>query len=386
MTGGWFSSDNVGDNAILLGLVDALRRRFDEPEISVITASPERVTSVHGLPAFDPKRTPLRVLRAVARADGLIFTGGAPFYSHSAQMSYYAGLAKWASLRGVPVVVFGISVRSFHKRYPRHLLARIASSASLLGAREDRSLKSFEALVGSDDPRVMLVPDSALQLQPADPETARRIIEQAGVDTSGPLVALSMRDFTAGRNFYAHHYSRRLSETQLRDYVAASRALIEHAVRAHGLGIVLCPMNTRPPDDDRRIMREVIDGIEDRAVAGRVTLLREQLGPREMKAILGLMRACVGTRFHSLVLATSTGVPSLSLAYAHKCHAIMSQMGQRRYSRDIATLDGREIIELFDELMENHSSIVSVLESKTAQLLDLYDEALGHLSRVVARR
>jgi polysaccharide pyruvyl transferase WcaK-like protein len=284
----------------------------------------------------------------------------------------------------VPIAVFGISLRSITDRYPRYLLDRIASASSLLGAREQRTLIAFAEIVGAGDPRLALIPDASTQLQPADPDRARQLIERAGADTTTPLVAFCLRDFTAGRRFIAHHYTRPLSPDELRNYIETSGALIEHAVRAHGVGVVLYPMNTNPPDDDRRIMQEVLDGIDDRSVASRVTLIREQHGPRDMKAMLGLMQACVGVRFHSLMLATSMEVPPLSLAYARKNHAAMNHMGLERYSLDLAALERHEAIELFDDLMENHSSIVATLRSNNAQMQVLYDRGLDHLSRAIA--
>ncbi len=100
LTGGWFSSDNVGDQAILLGITDSFSAHF-QPRYSVITAAPQKVRSQHGLPAFAPKKTPLKLVKNLLSADALVFTGGTPFYDAKPHMSYYAALAKLAHARGI---------------------------------------------------------------------------------------------------------------------------------------------------------------------------------------------------------------------------------------------------------------------------------------------
>jgi polysaccharide pyruvyl transferase WcaK-like protein len=384
LTGGWFSSDNIGDHAILSGLVDALRGRFDDPLISVITADPEKVERLYALPSFAPRKTPIALLRNLSSADALLFTGGTPFYDDSMHMGYYWTLAKWARLRGVPVAVFGISLRTFTKAFTRNRLTGIAGSAVILGGREQRTIDRFQDLVGADDPRPVFVPDAATQMRPADEQEARRLIERTGADPDRPTIAICMRDFTAGEDFQTHHYSRSYTPDQLNRYVEAVRALVRSAVVDHDHDVLLCPMHTNPPDDDRRIHRVVTEGIEDAAIRDRTFSVDEQHGPRQMKAVLGTMRACVGVRFHSLVLATSMGVPTMTVAYAHKNHSIMDQMGLGDYTIDLADVDSRTTVAMLGDLMNHRVSIGRSLLERNDEIHARYDAALQELADALA--
>jgi len=382
LTGGWFSSDNVGDHAILCGLLDTLKERYDDPRITVITADPEKVRDRYGLDGFAPKQHPIRLLRNLSSADALIYTGGTPLYDDAAHMTYYATVARWARLRDVPYAIFGISLRTIQGRLATRRLRSIVRGASLLGAREQRSLDRFAELVGSDDPRLVFVPDAAIGMRPSDPARASELMRNAGADPNRPHIAVSMRDFTAGESFQTHHYTRSLDRPQIEAYIDSCVAVIESAVSNHRVGVLLTPMHTNAPDDDRRILSEVVQRLPS-TIQPDVTLMTDQLGPRDMKAVLGSMQALVGVRFHSLVLAMSMNVPAMSLSYAHKNTAIMRQMGVQDLALDIAELEPAATVTMFDDLMARRSQVRATLERTNVEMVTRSASALDQLDAVI---
>ncbi len=383
LTGGWFSSRNIGDQAILLGMADALAP-LGNPRYSVITANPDKIRAEQGWPAFAPKKTPRRLLTNLASADALVFTGGTPFYNAGPHMTYYAALARFAHARGIPVLVLGISLRTMGSSYCRFLLRKIVRWSALLGAREDRTLEAFRQI--ADPGKVCLVPDVATQLAPSAPERAREFLRREGVDASGPCVSICVRDFRAGRRFGRHHYSRTFDADALDNYRDAVLAAAVHAVRRRDCQVVFCPMNTVAPDDDRRLAGEIRDAIRDDGVRRRVFVMQQQHHPRDMKAMLGLMRANVGVRFHSLVLATSMGVPSLGIAYAHKNHAWMRFVGLDDYSHDLAEIDAELICAQLDELLLLREPIAARLRERAGRIDAQFAARLETIRGVLAER
>lgn len=382
LTGGWFSSDNVGDHAILCGLIDSLGARFDDPRLTVITANPAKVTERYGLEAFAPKQSPIAVARTIASANALVFTGGTPLYDDATHMTYYAGLARWARLRGVPSAIFGISLRTVEGRQASRMLHSIVRGAAILGAREQRSLDAFADLTSADDPRLAFVPDAAIGMRPHDPERGAEVIAAAGMDPDRPFLAISMRDFTASDAFQTHHYTRGLDAAQMDAYVDACRGIIERAVMTHDLAVLMAPMHTNPPDDDRRVMHDVVGGLAPE-VRRKVVLMEDQLGPRDMKAVLGRAEALVGVRFHSLVLATSMDVPSMSLSYAHKNTAIMHQMGLDGFALDIATVERDAAVAMLDDVLGRRTEIRATLERTNREMAEHSRAALDRLAGVI---
>jgi polysaccharide pyruvyl transferase WcaK-like protein len=384
LTGGWFSGDNIGDHAILCGILDSFQRLGDV-RFSVLTAGVDKMRERYGLPAFAPKKTPIGLLRNLLGADALVFTGGTPFYEARTHMTYYAALAGLARARGIPVVAFGISLRSFQGWYGDMALRRIVSWSDLLGGREENTLDRFRQLAPDPD-KVAYVPDTAMSMRPSDPSRAAELLIADGADPQARNLAICMRDFRAERSFQIHHYSRAFDDGTLARYHETAIRLAEHAIRAHDCNVVFCPMNTRPPDDDRRVMNEVRESISDPELKKRTTVITQQHGPRDMKAILGSMHAVVGVRFHSLVLAMSMSVPALAICYALKNQAIMQQMHQSRFSLDLVEADPDRAIERLDELMEARSQLVRTLCDRNAQIERVYGRQLDRLGELIRNR
>lgn len=380
LTGGWFSSSNIGDQAVLLGVTDAFSSLGD-PRFSVITANPAKVRAEHNLPAFAPKKSPLALLNNLAGADALVFTGGTPFYDAKPHMSYYTALAALAHARGIPVVVFGISLRTLNSRYCRLLMQRVAGWADFLGAREDRTLQRFSQL--AEPAKVHLVPDVAVQLVPSTVERAEELLQSAGVDPGARRVSICLRDFRADRRFQRHHYSRAYEPASLVRYHDTVRQIIEHAVRRHDCQIVLCPMHTIAPDDDRRLAEEIRNSVADAGIRRRIVPLVQQHGPRDMKAMLGRMDANVGVRFHSLVLATSMHVPSIALAYAHKNHAWMNYIGMPTYAHDLATLSASPLCDQLDATLAEREALQAQLQARYAQIHQHFRHQLDAAWRII---
>jgi polysaccharide pyruvyl transferase WcaK-like protein len=95
------------------------------------------------------------------------------------------------------------------------------------------------------------------------------------------------------------------------------------------------------------------------------------------------MDACIGIRFHSLVLATSMGVPTMTLAYAHKNHSIMDQLGLGEFSIDLAGVDTDAAVAMLESLMDDRTRVRGVLEASNEAVHAQYDSALEELARVI---
>lgn len=83
-------------------------------------------------------------------------------------------------------------------------------------------------------------------------------------------------------------------------------------------------------DDDRVVARRVAARLGAR-FAGRVHVVEEDLHPAMLKHAIGRMSCMVGTRMHSNIFALSSGVPTLAIAYEPKTEGIMRMLGLERY-------------------------------------------------------
>nr|CRH06549.1 Protein of unknown function [Candidatus Magnetococcus massalia] len=91
-------------------------------------------------------------------------------------------------------------------------------------------------------------------------------------------------------------------------------------------------------DDDRMVSRRIY-GLLDLEVKSRVTLLEDDLDPRQLRKQIGEMDLFIGTRMHSNIFALSEGVKTLAIAYEPKTTGIMSGLHLQRYVCAMEELD-----------------------------------------------
>ena len=360
MTGGWFSSDNVGDNAILEGIRDCFPA---STEFTVFSSAPDRVQGKYGIASFAPKKNPLALLRALRRADALVFTGGTPFYDDRPHSAYFAALAATARLHRVPIAVFGIAMRTLSDPFCAKLTRFICNSATFCAAREERSLDLMTKLCApKGHPR--LLPDPAIMMRPIGVDQAETELAALGLEPHAKRVAVCLRDFTSPAQFQAAHYSARYTPGQVANLLDSVAGLCSSLVKEQDTQVVFLPMNTQAPDDDRVPARTVRERIGEDAVRKRLFIADKQYGPREMKGLLGRMDAVLGLRFHSVVLSSSMNVPTYAIAYAPKNEAIMRYFGAGEHVQQIENLDAEKLARDFSELISHGSTVRNALRER----------------------
>lgn len=368
LTGGWFSSDNVGDNAILAGIRDSFPA---DTRFTAFSSAPDHVRAKHNIASFAPKQDPFKLYAELRAADALLFTGGTPFYDDLPHMSYFAALAASARFHRVPIVVFGIAIRTLDSGPSRALARFIGRAATYVGGREDRTVRMLGELLGQGE-RVRLLPDPAIRMTPISPHEAERELTAIGLPTGSRRVGICMRDFTSPAKFHAAHYSNRYNLSQVDTLMRTVADVCERVVGYHGAEVVFLPMNTKAPDDDRNPARQVRDAIAPH-VRPHVHVIEKQYGPREMKGLLGRMDAVLGIRFHSLVLSSSMGVPAFAIEYAPKNSAIMRFFGRGDHVQIIGHLDAADMIGKLDGMLSDPAPQRAALAARLREITDLYE-------------
>jgi polysaccharide pyruvyl transferase WcaK-like protein len=377
LTGGWFDSPNIGDNALLLGIVESLGTAAPA-EFTVLTPDPARVRTVHGLPALAPRRQPLKLIRLLCSVDALVFTGGSPFFDHTAQMLYCAALAMIARLCGAKVIVWGIWLRPLSNRQCRALVRFICRRADYLSGRDPETVRGLSELASGEVP-VEFLPDPATQMTPISRDQAQELLAGEGVRPNEKAIAICMRNFQAGREFGVHHYDRQFSPGDVERYQDALAELVRSLLEKTDCRILFLPMHTVEPDDDRVPAVRVVERLGASVDRTRVSVVRHQYQPREMRGMLGLMELVVGMRFHSLLLASAMGVPVVSISYASKSESIMDLIGQRQHMIRIADVTGTWLCRHALEVLSQHDALQSTLRKQYAAFAAVYETQLSRL-------
>ena len=386
LTGGWFDSPNVGDNALLLGIVESIAQAAPAA-FTVLTPDPARVQALHGLPAIAPRRHPLKLLRVLWSVDALVFTGGSPFFDHVVQMLYCAALAAVARLSGAKVIVWGIWLRPLQNRFCRILVRFVCRQAAYLSGRDHETVRGLSELMKGTR-SVAFIPDPATRLTPVSSEKARALLAEQGIGPCQKAIAICLRDFRAGRQFGMHHYDRQFAPREVENYLNATAHMVTTLLEKTDYTVLFLPMHTVQPDDDRIPPEMVAERLGTAADPKRVKVVTRQFQPREMKALLGLMDLVVGMRFHSLLLASCMGTPVVSISYASKNESIMDLIGQREQMIRVQDVSGEwlshHVLEVLSQrevirasITTRYSEFAAIYEAELTRLLGLFNGAGG---------
>ena len=284
---GYYGAGNLGDEALLAGLLRALR---DAPVTPVVASLDPRATARdHGVAAVDRWRgLPLAVLRA----DAVLSGGGGLLQdvTSARSLDYYLGVLRLARLLRRPAVVFAQSLGPLSDA-GEHRVQRVLRGVPL-GLRDQPSLE-LAARLGLP---ARSVADTALLLPPCDAADLDAPGARAAGPADGALVLVPRAGYPAVCNV-------------LRDL---GRRHLEAGGR---LRIVL--LHAAADEPEGRRLHDRLPGAE-LVVPATVSAARS--------ALMGA-HAVISGRLHGMVFGATCGVPVAGLAYDPKVAGFGAEVG-----------------------------------------------------------
>ncbi|MBN2048363.1 MAG: polysaccharide pyruvyl transferase family protein [Anaerolineaceae bacterium] len=329
--GGWYGSHNVGDQLLLMTIVDLLNAELGELNAFVLTDDPRHVESymsARGTPvrAIATRKQLLKTIQTIARCDLLILGGGVPFFETPAQLGKFIFLGFWLRVFGKPYFLWSVSSQHIRSRPGRWVIGWFARGAAGATCRDRATYALLESL---NVKAVQQTIDSALSFQPpaADP-IADAVITRAGKRAADrPLIALTPRTLRGEDNRRGIHYttqSENAYELELETFSAALDWCWEN-----GYQPIFIPMNTVGADDDRAASREVIQ----RAKFGQHALLvDEEIRPAQAVNLYAACHASFVARVHGSVTSVIGNCPVVMYAFQPKHTGIMEIFGLSEFS------------------------------------------------------
>lgn len=279
LVAGYFGCGNLGDDAILKGLLCALGELAPKVEAEVLSGSPRRDRRRLGLRTYG-RKNPFAILVALLRADVLLLGGGSLLQSRTSRRSlgYYLGLLCFARLLGRPTVLLAAGLGPFCAERDVRAVRRALRRVTYLSLRDEGS-RRFLLTGGVSPARVHRSADLALLLP--KPESS----SSASSPEKGRTLALLLRAAEEGGD-----------PLRLSAEVAAF-------CRERGLRLLLLPLDVRR---DLSLCRAAA-----KETGGELFVA---FYPEELAARLSCVTACVTLRLHGLILASLAGLPALALS------------------------------------------------------------------------
>ena len=327
---GSYGGRNLGDEAILTGLLDDLRRHEPNARIIVFSRNPAHTALAHPEVEAVPWEGVSRVDSSpvLNQLDLLILGGGGILYDKEARR--YLRVVRVAQERGLPLLTYAVGVGPLTDTLDSGMVRETLAQAVEVTVRDQESRMVLEE-AGLVNP-ITVTADPALLLEPE--EFPQQWLRDEGVPAGTRLVGLSVREpGRAAERLDVDGYHRLLA--QIGDFLV-------HRIDAY---VLFVPMQR----DDIRHSHGVLSHM---TAADRGRILHGDYRPAQ---ILGLMRhfdLAVGMRLHFLIFAAMMGTPFLPLPYAGKVFDLAQRLGVpalRGVEREVEGPLLAEVDRLWDE-------------------------------------
>ncbi|MBC8992793.1 MULTISPECIES: polysaccharide pyruvyl transferase family protein [Micromonospora] len=327
---GSYGGRNLGDEAILTGLLDDLRRHEPNARIIVFSRNPAHTALAHPEVEAVPWEGVSRVDSSpvLNQLDLLILGGGGILYDKEARR--YLRVVRVAQERGLPLLTYAVGVGPLSDTLDSGMVRETLAQAVEVTVRDQESRMVLEE-AGLINP-ITVTADPAFLLEPE--EFPEQWLREEGVPANSRLVGLSVREpGRAAERLDVDGYHRLLA--QIGDFLV-------HRIDAH---VLFVPMER----DDIRHSHGVLSHM---TAADRGRILHGDYRPAQ---ILGLMRhfdLAVGMRLHFLIFAAMMGTPFLPLPYAGKVFDLAQRLGVpalRGVEREVEGPLLAEVDRLWDE-------------------------------------
>jgi polysaccharide pyruvyl transferase WcaK-like protein len=389
---GLLGSGNIGNDASMESILRYLRTDHPDAVLDAMCKGPDTVRERYGVTAIPMNWyqkygqrasgvttialkmlgkgvDAFRTARWVRRHDVVIVPGmgvleaSLPLYPSGMPYALFLVSAS-GRLFGTKVALVSVGATAINQWLTRWLYN---AAARLAFYRSYRDIGSREAMRqrGLDVTRDHVYPDLAFAIptppyEPGDPQT----------------VGIGVMDYHGGND------DRSQAAEIHASYVETMKLFVRWLVD-NGRRVRLLIGDTN--NSDEGVVRQIIDDLR----AYRPDLDPAQVVAEPVSSFVDLMGAMapvgtvVATRFHNVICALSLSKPTISLGYAAKFTALMTDMGLSEFRQSAKSLDFGRLIEQFMALEKRQAELRQTIADHSMTNVRLLDEQFAQLSAVL---
>jgi polysaccharide pyruvyl transferase CsaB len=287
---GYYGFHNVGDEAILFSIIQALKTQHPDVEITVLSNDPEYTKKTYSVNAINRWKFK-EIISLMKKADGLISGGGSLLQDITGMKSipYYTGIIKIAQWLNKPVFIYAQGMGPINKSINKMITKSTLNKVSYLSVRDEDSMNLLKNIGVTKE--ISLVPDPVMGLE-AQTFSNEWVAEQ---NFKRPFISVSVRDWPSEADY-------KLKMAQALDELSRS-----------GYDIVFIPMHG---EHDNHSSKEIAAKMEEEnSIAPYDAEIQAKI------SIIGQSELLVGMRLHALIFSAITHTPFVALSYDPKIDA-----------------------------------------------------------------
>lgn len=346
---GYYGFNNIGDESILRAVVDNLRGRLEDIEITVLSQNPESTAQRYGVHSVNRKSVKA-IIGAVRKCDLLISGGGSLLQDVTSKKSilYYLMIMWAAFFFRKKVFIYSQGIGPILSKINRRLTAATLRRVHGIVVRDDAS-KELLIEIGVRGDRIIVTADPVLRIKKAELSIGREILEKEGFTpvSDGMTVGFAIREKKTDSNFV--------------DEICIS---IRRLIEEYQAQIVLIPFHY---SEDMAVIEEIKSRLGD-----DVSCIRHKYLTNEMLSIIGNMDILVGVRLHALIHAAIMDVPMIAVSYDPKINSFMHSIDMKALC-SVYDFKNDFFIEEFDKTVARADSIRVKVRNRIDVLIQKLD-------------
>lgn len=341
---GYYGFKNSGDDALLMAIINDLRKNIESPNIVVLSSNPQETIRQYRVKAIN-RLNPFGIIKHMKKAGMLISGGGTLIQDSTSTQSliYYLTVIRSAVKRGVKVMLYSNGIGPLKNKANIRRSRKTLDKVDLITLRDPAALTALEK-IGVSKPKTAVTADPVFGMPQADPAFGRKLLSGFNVpDDAKRILGVSIR-------------RARDTDQRFENMIAAA---CDYAAEKYGCYPVFIPMQS---NRDEGISRSIMSKMRSKS-----SIIDVRLNVQEMISVVSASDLCLGMRLHSLIYATCGNVPLIGLAYDPKIKSFMDYAGQD-LCLDIGNVDLDTIKAKMDHCFDDYDAIKERLSESYVQL------------------
>lgn len=359
---GYYGFNNIGDESILRTVIDNLREKLPDVDITVLSQNPGLTAEKYGVKAVR-RMNPPDIFRSVGRCDLLLSGGGSLLQDATSRKSilYYLAILALAQLLGKRTFIYSQGIGPITAPRNRRLTAWVLRRTDGIVVRDEGS-RDLLRKIGVPEDLIHVTADPVIRVKKPDPALGLTLLEKEGCPRQ------------PGRLTVGWAVKARKPDRPFLQEVAKCILWLREA---YGADSVLIPFFH---DEDVSVCTGVAEQLE-----GQVGCLREKYLSEETLSIIGCMDVLVGVRLHSLIYAAVMGVPMIGVSYDPKVDSFLSSI-RRDTPFTVQDFTLEKFQGAFRETMEHREAICADTARSLEELISKLDQNEELIRAIMERK
>ena len=359
---GNYGNDNNGDEAILLSIVKQVTSTFNigSEQLTVFSNNPEQTAKRYGVSSFplyykngNAVKTFFKTYRknkeVVKTFDLLIIGGGGilmDLYKREAPL--YGSYAMMAKNSNTPYVIYGCGAGPLLSGLGKWFIRYMCKHAESISVRDPESAELLKSIGVKE--KVQTIGDPAFSL--------RKMADEKS-ETPKKIGITAVPYYNAG-------YWPEGNPAIYNDYVEGMAKNLDKLAAQHDVELTF--FATKFPQD-----ADVTKDIQQKMThKDKTSIIDDNLLPDAILDVTAQQDIVIGTRLHSLILATCTETPIMAISYHHKVNDFMKLAQLDKHAFPIGDINKTETLFLdsFNEMKENWPATIDNTKQLSKQLYD----------------